>query len=134
MSEELSRPGCCDSCDGTGSSLTPETSGQCWDCRGTGHPHDLEESCKGLLLLVRLMDGPGDGAILQLTELPMDIYWQANAGASPYYLRGAIRVAIQALISIHHYRRSFDDRPLPKGIYCGYEYLGLAEREGSGRG
>lgn len=32
--------GCCDSCGGTGTSDDASTSGKCWDCRGTGHPHD----------------------------------------------------------------------------------------------
>lgn len=33
--------GCCTACGGTGKDVTaPETGGQCWDCRGTGHPHE----------------------------------------------------------------------------------------------
>jgi len=32
--------GCCDTCGGTGKSYDPDTNGLCWDCRGTGHPHD----------------------------------------------------------------------------------------------
>lgn len=32
-------PGCCDDCDGKGTSPDPVTNGQCWTCRGTGHPH-----------------------------------------------------------------------------------------------
>ena len=34
--------GCCTSCDGSGRTDTPDTNGHCWDCRGTGHPHDQE--------------------------------------------------------------------------------------------
>lgn len=33
--------GCCSACDGTGTAYDPTTSGRCWDCRGTGHPHQL---------------------------------------------------------------------------------------------
>lgn len=36
--------GCCDSCNGTGKAMDASTNGLCWDCRGTGHPHDRE--CK----------------------------------------------------------------------------------------
>ena len=30
--------GCCSACDGTGAGVD----GPCWDCRGTGHPHEGE--------------------------------------------------------------------------------------------
>ena len=34
------REGCCGACDGRGRDLAaPETGGQCWDCRGSGHAH-----------------------------------------------------------------------------------------------
>jgi hypothetical protein len=33
--------GCCQACDGTGASGDDAVpSGQCWDCRGTGHAHE----------------------------------------------------------------------------------------------
>lgn len=35
------RDGCCSACKGTGCSNDPETNGRCWDCRGTGHPHEM---------------------------------------------------------------------------------------------
>lgn len=32
--------GCCETCAGTGiDSSSPETNGQCWECRSTGHNH-----------------------------------------------------------------------------------------------
>jgi hypothetical protein len=34
------KQGCCGHCDGYGWDITaPESSGLCWDCQGTGHPH-----------------------------------------------------------------------------------------------
>lgn len=33
-------PGCCPDCDGTGYADNRTTSGLCWTCRGTAHPHD----------------------------------------------------------------------------------------------
>lgn len=36
--------GCCHTCDGKGTSNDPQTSGKCWDCYGTGHTHELEET------------------------------------------------------------------------------------------
>lgn len=41
--------GCCPSCKGYGlggSASGPESSGRCWDCKGTGHQHDLSERCR----------------------------------------------------------------------------------------
>lgn len=32
-------PGCCTSCNGSGRTYDPSTSGFCWDCQGTGHTH-----------------------------------------------------------------------------------------------
>lgn len=32
--------GCCPTCKGTGNDGSPDTGGQCWDCRGTGHCHE----------------------------------------------------------------------------------------------
>lgn len=33
-------PGCCPRCHGTGGDVWDEsTSGLCWDCQATGHPH-----------------------------------------------------------------------------------------------
>jgi hypothetical protein len=31
--------GCCTCCDGAGQDVG--CAGMCWDCRGTGHPHEL---------------------------------------------------------------------------------------------
>lgn len=38
----LHKKPCCAACKGTGYSGDPETNGLCWDCRGTGHPHELK--------------------------------------------------------------------------------------------
>jgi DnaJ-class molecular chaperone len=38
--------GCCDTCNGTGRVMDPDANGLCWDCRGTGHLHPAEVSCK----------------------------------------------------------------------------------------
>lgn len=36
-------PGCCASCTGTGEDVSAvETGGKCWDCRGTGHAHEVQ--------------------------------------------------------------------------------------------
>jgi hypothetical protein len=37
--------GCCTACEGTGCIYDPNTSGLCWDCRGTGHPHPRSDGC-----------------------------------------------------------------------------------------
>lgn len=36
---ELTTPGCCSSCDGTGCGGDAQSNGLCYDCRGTGHSH-----------------------------------------------------------------------------------------------
>lgn len=37
--------GCCGSCGGSGRSNDPQTGGQCWDCRGSGHLHEEDPRC-----------------------------------------------------------------------------------------
>jgi hypothetical protein len=78
--------------------------------------------------------GPGEGMILSLTELPMDLYVQQNVGSSPFYLRGEVRVAAQVRMPYHQYRRSLNDEPVDDG-YCHYRYLGINDEpkpDGSG--
>ncbi|AXQ63339.1 hypothetical protein SEA_COMRADE_69 [Streptomyces phage Comrade] len=38
--------GCCDTCDGKGTSYDEQTGGKCWDCYGTGHVHEIEVTFK----------------------------------------------------------------------------------------
>ena len=41
--DDPAEPGCCTPCEGWGlggPASGPDTRGRCWECRGTGHPHD----------------------------------------------------------------------------------------------
>ena len=42
--DEYGHPPCCTACEGTGSGYD----GPCWDCRGTGHPHEPKPNTLGL--------------------------------------------------------------------------------------
>lgn len=57
----------------------------------------------GTRYLIRLRGGPAENTLLQVEECPPIIYVQPNLGSSPYFLRGDVRVAMQAQVSIHRY-------------------------------
>lgn len=73
-----------------------------------------------------LYGGPGEGTIISVDAPPEVLYFQVNAGSSPYYMRGDVRVAVPALLPVHVYVQGIDwkDELEGTGYDCYYQWKG----------
>ena len=90
--------GCCTACAGTGVSGDAETNGKCWDCLGTGHPHEPTFECW----------------IIEVKERKNAWYYSTEEETGPSWtetemLMTDLDMALEALETVHHSLDAFED-------------------------